>query len=102
MKYILVFSALLLTSIYAKDNTAYLKVNGMQCSYSCAGKVSTVVENIKGVKDCTVDFEKGIATVVYDDKKLDSKDIVADLESNTMYKALELDDKGAVLKTQKI
>ena len=62
----------------------------MRCAYSCAGKVSTVVQNIKGVKECEVDFEKGIATVVYDEKKLDSKDIVNALNKKTYYEASEI------------
>ncbi|MFL3008573.1 MAG: cation transporter [Candidatus Neomarinimicrobiota bacterium] len=57
MKYLL-FSICFLSFIIAEDNTAYLKVEGMQCSYSCAGKVSTVVQKIEGVKDCSVNFSK--------------------------------------------
>ena len=62
----------------------------MRCQYSCTGKVSTVVENIKGVKECNVDFEKGVATVVYDEKKLDSKDIVNALNDETSYKISQM------------
>ena len=64
MKYMIIMSTFLLSTLLAEDNTTLIKVDGMQCSYSCAGKVSTVVQNIKGVKECSVDFEKGIATVV--------------------------------------
>ena len=53
----------------------------MKCGYSCSGKVSTVVQNLKGVKDCNVDFEKGVATVVYDVKKIQEKDILESLEN---------------------
>ncbi|MGY8782922.1 MAG: heavy-metal-associated domain-containing protein [Fidelibacterota bacterium] len=102
MKYFLLVSAFFLSFSFAGDNTTYLKVNGMQCSYSCAGKVSTVVQNIDGVKDCSVDFDKGIAKVTYDDKKVVAGDIVAGLESNTMYKALEVNKKGKKLKISKI
>ena len=28
----------------------------MQCSYSCAGKVNSIVQKIDGVKESTVDF----------------------------------------------
>mgnify|MGYP002826627078 CR=1 FL=1 len=55
MKYLLL-SFSLLSTIFAKENTTYLKVDGMQCSYSCAGKVTDVVQKIEGVKDCSVDF----------------------------------------------
>ena len=55
-------------------------------------KVSSIVQNINGVKECSVDFEKGIATVVYDDKKIEEKDIVEGLITNTQYKAVLLDN----------
>ena len=70
----------------AKDDKVNLKIAGMQCAYSCADKVTKVVENIKGVKDCEVDFASNTATVVFDDKKLDSKEIVDVLKKKTSYK----------------
>ena len=70
----------------AKDDKVNLKIAGMQCAYSCADKVTKVVENIKGVKDCKVDFASNTATVVFDDKKLDSKEIVDVLKKKTSYK----------------
>ena len=93
MKY-LILSIAFFSFLFSKDNTAYLKVDGMQCSYSCAGKVSNIVQNIKGVKDCSVDFSKGVATVVYDDQKLESKDIISAVQVNTSYIASEMCDKS--------
>jgi copper chaperone CopZ len=90
MKYLTIAIALFSTLLLAKDNKTTLKVDGMRCQYSCTGKVSTVVENIKGVKECNVDFEKGVATVVYDEQKLDSKDIVNALNDETSYKISEM------------
>ena len=74
----------------------------MMCGYSCAGKVSKVVQNLKGVKECDVDFEKGIATVLYDDKKLEEKDIVQSLKSNTSYKVSLLDNQNKTKENNKI
>ena len=42
MKYILL-TFCLLSAIFAEVNTTQIKVDGMQCSYSCAGKVNSVV-----------------------------------------------------------
>ena len=92
MKNIILFTSFLLTTTLAKDNTALIKVDGMVCNYSCTGKVSSIVQNINGVKECSVDFEKGIATVVYDDKKIEEKDILEGLINNTQYKASLLDN----------
>tara|TARA_Y100001970_G_C14114435_1_gene792748 strand:- start:877 stop:1173 length:297 start_codon:yes stop_codon:yes gene_type:complete len=76
----------LLSFVIAKDDKVNLKIAGMQCAYSCADKVTKVVENIKGVKDCKVDFANNTATIVFDDKKLDSKEIVSVLKKKTSYK----------------
>ena len=84
----------LFTSLIAGENTTYLKVEGMQCSYSCAGKVSNVVQKIDGVKDCSVDFSKGVATVVYDDQKIKSNDIISAVQVNTSYVTSEMCEKS--------
>ena len=85
MKFILPILVISLSFLSAKDNTTYIKVDGMQCSYSCAGKVNSVVQNMKGVKESTVDFAKGVATVTYDEKKTNSSKIVEGLKKNTSY-----------------
>ena len=78
--------------LFAGDNTTRVKVSGMMCSYSCVSKVNTVIKNIDGVKSCSVDFDKGEATVVYDDEKVASKDIVNILTKKTDFKVSELAD----------
>ena len=92
MKY-LFFPILLFSFLFAEGNKVNLKIDGMQCAYSCAGKVSKVVQNIEGVKECNVDFASGTAQVVYDEKKIDSKKIVKFLNNETYYKASIQDDK---------
>ena len=89
MKYTILIITFALSVLIAKDNTVLLKVDGMQCSYSCADKVSSVVQKIDGVKECVVDFDKGIATVLFDDQKLEPIDIVEGLKTNTAYKVTE-------------
>ncbi len=102
MKYISIISLVIFTTLLAKDNAAYVKVDGMMCGYSCAGKVSKVVQNLKGVKECDIDFEKGIATVLYDDKKLEEKDILQSLKSNTSYKGSILDNQNKTKQINKV
>ena len=83
---ILFISSMLL----AGDNTAKVKVTGMMCSYSCVSKVNAVINDIDGVKSCSVDFNKGEATVIYDDDKVGSKEIVSVLTEKTNYKVTEM------------
>ena len=75
--------------LHAGDNTAKVKVTGMMCSYSCVSKVNAVINDIEGVKSCSVDFNKGEATVIYDDDKVGSKEIVSVLTEKTNYKVTE-------------
>ena len=84
MKYAFI-TVLFISSIFAEVNTTQIKVDGMQCSYSCAGKVNSVVQKIDGVKESSVDFAKGMATVTYDDKIVNRNDIIKNLKNNTGY-----------------
>ena len=63
MKYTILILTLALSFLTAKDNTTYIKVDGMQCSYTCVGKVNSVMQKIDGVKECIVDFDKGLKSV---------------------------------------
>ena len=83
---ILFISSMLL----AGDNTAKVKVTGMMCSYSCVSKVNAVINDIDGVKSCSVDFNKGEATVIYDDDKVGSKEIISVLTEKTDYKVTKM------------
>ncbi len=46
------------------------------------------------MKEVNVDFKKGVATVVYDEQKLDSKEIVDALNDETSYKFSEIKQQG--------
>tara|TARA_A100001011_G_scaffold304813_1_gene319248 strand:- start:260 stop:559 length:300 start_codon:yes stop_codon:yes gene_type:complete len=88
----LLLPVLLLSVLLAEDSKVNLKIDGMRCAYSCAGKVSEIVQNMKGVEECNVDFASGTAEVVYDNKKINSEKIVKFLNKKTYYKA-EIQDK---------
>ena len=95
MKKIAVLLVVLLSFSIAKDDKINLNIEGMQCSYSCADKVTKVVENLKGVKDCEVDFANNTATVIFDNKRVDSQKIVDVLKKKTSYK-VEVQTKNKV------
>ena len=85
MKYIMIISSFFLTFLFAGENTTSIKVDGMQCSYSCAGKVQSVVQKIDGVKESSVDFAKGMATITFDEDKVNRTEIIKYLKKNTSY-----------------
>ena len=94
MKYILILLSFSLSLLFAKENTTYIKVDGMQCSYSCAGKVNSVVQKIDGVKESSVDFAKGVATITYDEKKVNRNDIIKSLKKNTALLEIKKLERG--------
>ncbi len=85
MKYNFILIISLLSFVFAGENTTKIKVDGMQCSYSCAGKVQSVVQKIDGVKESSVDFAKGMATITFDEDKVNRTDIIKYLKKNTNY-----------------
>ena len=91
IKYLL--PVLFLSSLIAENNKINIKIDGMQCSYSCASKVSNVVQNIEGVESCEVDFASNTAIVVFNDKKTNSGEIINTLNKKTYYKANIKEDK---------
>ena len=93
----LFIASFLLSFVVAEDSKVNIKIDGMQCAYSCAGKVSQVVQSIKGVEECEVDFASGTAVVKYDDKKVNSDNIVKLINKKTYYKAA-VDKKGCASK----
>ena len=95
MKKTAVLIILFLSFAFAKNDKVNLKIEGMRCSYSCSDKVTKVVEKLKGVKDCQVDFANNTATVIFDNKKLDSEKIINVLEKKTSYK-VEVQSKNKV------
>tara|TARA_B100001758_G_scaffold3925_1_gene3092 strand:+ start:264 stop:563 length:300 start_codon:yes stop_codon:yes gene_type:complete len=95
----LLLPVLLLSVLLAEDNKVNLKIDGMRCAYSCAGKVSEIVQNMKGVEECNVDFASGTAEVVYDNKKINSEKIVKFLNKKTYYKAKIQDKKESKSKS---
>lgn len=69
-------------SLIAEENkaTLHLAVEGMVCAKGCAKGIEKELNTVQGIGDCKVDFEAGIAKVVYDKTKLNSEDIMAIIE----------------------
>ena len=86
---ILIISAF--SIILAGDDKVNLKIDGMQCSYSCSGKVTKIVEAMKGVQNCEVDFASGSAVVTFDSKKQKSENIIKALNKKSNFKASVID-----------
>jgi len=69
----------------AADTTTTFKVTGMYCS-ACQTKIQHALQKTDGVKEASVDLDKGSATVTYDDGKVKPDQIVKIIEKEG-YKA---------------
>ncbi len=56
-------------SLLAKEAKAEFKVSGMSCGM-CAKGVEATLARLEGVKSAEVSYDKGSATIVYDDEKV--------------------------------
>ncbi len=77
--------------------TVKLNVSGMTCEKGCANRIENSIYKKKGVKECDVNFDKKVATIVYDEKKITKEELVkiieqcsTDNESIEPYKAVEI------------
>jgi mercuric ion binding protein len=69
MKSVSTFLLLLLSgTVFAAEVKAEIKVSGMTCG-ACSVSVKSALTRVKGVKIADVSYEKGLATVVYDDQQ---------------------------------
>ena len=69
----------------AKDVTAQIKVDGMTCD-ACAVSVRAALQHTKVVRSADVSVEKGLATVVYDDSRVNDQQL-RDAINRTGFKA---------------
>ena len=54
-------------------------VEGMMCGYGCVSKINSLITDLKGVKECNVDFENNIMEVVFDNTSVDAQTIIKSL-----------------------
>jgi len=61
-------------SAFGKDAKTEIKVSGMTCG-ACSVSVKSALTKVKGVKSADVSYEKGVATVVYDDEQTNEQQL---------------------------
>ena len=66
-KFFVLFLSGLCFSVPVKNT---FNVTGMMCVSGCGSKINSVVTDLKGVKECNVDFENKIMEVVFDNAHL--------------------------------
>ena len=74
--------------------SAAISISGMTCG-SCCMKVETAVAKLDGVVEVKADYEKNMATVVYETAKVDVAKIVNTINTETSFKAKADDEKSS-------
>ncbi|MBQ0082127.1 MAG: cation transporter [bacterium] len=77
----------------AENKTVKLYIPGMECK-NCQAKVENVLNYEKGVKKLTVELEKRIVTIVYDDAKTNVQTLQAALLKDLKFKSQEIKGEG--------
>jgi mercuric ion binding protein len=62
------------TAAFGKDAKTEIKVTGMTCG-ACSVSVKSALSKVKGVKSAEVSYEKGLATVVYNDEQTNEQQL---------------------------
>ena len=58
------------------NTVAELNISGMTCEFGCKGAIEKALNKTKGIQEATIDFEKTIAEVKFDDQIISSEKIV--------------------------
>ncbi len=62
------------TMAHAAETTQTIKVSGWHCG-GCSASTEQALKKLEGVKSVTSDFEKGTASVTFDDSRIKLSDL---------------------------
>ena len=77
----------------SKIETATFTISGMSCAVMCANKIEKELASLKGVSKATVDFDKKLATVKYDNVQISPETLIETVEAvagGKLYKVTDL------------
>lgn len=74
-----------------KSTTIKLKITGMTCA-GCSNHVTQTLESVKGVSKVDLEYSGDVATIEYDSKATNKKELIAAIVKIN-YKAEEVKDK---------
>ena len=81
------FLFLMLTVCLAMSSESSFKIEGMVCEGGCSYKVKSIVNSIKGVNECSLDFGKKVLTVNYDSEQVSDQLIIEKISEDKTFKA---------------
>ena len=94
MRSIILLLTLFTTSIFCENAVSKYAVNGMRCSVNCCNKVQEAFNGVEGVNKCDDNFDTKVATISYDNSKIDKKGIEKVLQNKTTFKYSEISENS--------
>ena len=80
----IIISVLILTFIFSYNIEKTFKIDGMTCG-GCASKVNKALDSLEGIQSCDVNVDKGQAKIIFDDSKINEKEILETLSNKTNF-----------------
>ena len=80
----IILSILMISFMFSASSEKTFKIDGMTCM-GCANKVNNAVDALDGVELCEVNVDKGQAKIVFDDSKINEKQILETLNEKTNF-----------------
>ena len=80
----IIISVLMFTFLLSHNIEKTFKIEGMTCG-GCANKVVKAVDALDGVESCDVNVDKGQAKIMFDDSKINEKEILEMLSNKTNF-----------------
>ena len=80
----IIISILMLTFLFSHNIEKTFKIDGMTCG-GCASKVNKALDSLEGIESCDVNVDKGQAKIIFDDSKINEKEILETLSNKTNF-----------------
>ena len=71
------FSTLLVSSyLFCMSTNKIYDIKGMMCDVGCVDRISSILKNLDGVEEFSVDFENTTVEILFDDENLTSEKVI--------------------------
>ena len=80
----IIISIIMFTFIFSHNIEKTFKIDGMTCG-GCASKVNKALDSLEGIQSCDVNVDKGQAKIIFDDSKINEKEILEKLINKTNF-----------------
>ena len=85
MRTFIILLTLSIAFVFCENTISKYSIEGMRCSVNCCNKVKEAFNGVDGVNKCDVNFDTKVATISYDNSKIDQKGIENVIKDKTSF-----------------